>query len=35
VFNLAGGYQVDEDGGLSTIVRLHLNSFSAALRVWG
>ena len=35
VFNLAGGYQVDEDGGLNTIVQLHLNSFAAAQRVWG
>lgn len=35
VFNLAGGYQRDADGGLSSIVRLHLNTFSAALRVHG
>lgn len=33
VFNLAGGYQRDADGGISKVVRLHLNTFSAALRV--
>lgn len=33
VFNLAGGYQRDEDGGISKVVRLHMNTFSAALRV--
>ena len=35
VFNLAGGYQRDADGGISKVVRLHLNTFSAALRVHG
>lgn len=35
VFNLAGGYQRDPDGGISKVVRLHLNTFSAALRVHG
>lgn len=33
VFNLAGGYQRDPDGGISKVVKLHLNTFSAALRV--
>lgn len=33
VFNLAGGYQRDSDGGISKVVKLHLNTFSAALRV--
>ncbi len=35
VFNLAGGYQRDPDGGIQKVVRLHLNTFSAALRVYG
>ena len=35
VFNLAGGYQRDADGGISKVVKLHLNTFSAALRVHG
>lgn len=35
VFNLAGGYQKDPDGGIQKVVRLHLNTFSAALRVYG
>lgn len=35
VFNLAGGYQRDVDGGIQKVVRLHLNTFSAALRVFG
>lgn len=35
VFNLAGGYQRDENGGISKVIRLHLNTFSAALRVHG
>lgn len=26
---LAGGYQVDPDGGIGTVVRLHLNTFTA------
>ena len=30
---LAGGYQVDKDGGIGTIVRLHLNTFDACERV--
>lgn len=34
VFNLAGGYQRDADGGISKVVKLHLNTFSAALRVY-
>lgn len=33
VFNLAGGYQRDPDGGISKVVKLHLNTFSAAIRV--
>ncbi|CAN5627359.1 histone deacetylase [soil metagenome] len=33
VFNLAGGYQRDASGGISKVVKLHLNTFSAALRV--
>lgn len=33
VFNLAGGYQKDADGGISQVVQLHLNTFSAALRI--
>jgi acetoin utilization deacetylase AcuC-like enzyme len=35
VFNLAGGYQRDASGGISKVVKLHLNTFSAALRVHG
>lgn len=35
VFNLAGGYQRDADGGISKVVKLHLNTFSAAIRVHG
>lgn len=35
VFNLAGGYQRDPDGGIDKVVQLHLNTFSAALRVHG
>lgn len=34
VFNLAGGYQKDADGGISKVVKLHLGTFSAALRVY-
>jgi acetoin utilization deacetylase AcuC-like enzyme len=34
-FNLAGGYQRDADGGISKVVQLHLDTFSAALRVHG
>ncbi len=33
VFNLAGGYQRDGDGGISKVVALHLGTFAAALRV--
>lgn len=33
VFNLAGGYQKDSDGGIGPVVQLHLNTFSAALRI--
>ena len=35
VFNLAGGYQRDVDGTIAPVIRLHLNTFSAALRVHG
>lgn len=35
VFNLAGGYQRDADGGISKVVALHLGTFSAALRAHG
>ena len=34
VFNLAGGYQRDADGGISKVVKLHLNTFSAAFRIF-
>lgn len=34
VFNLAGGYQRDPDGGIQKVVRLHLGTFAAANRVF-
>lgn len=32
---LAGGYQVDKDGGLSAITRFHMNTFKACDTVYG
>ena len=34
-WNLAGGYQVEPDGSIPRVVRLHLDTFEQALRVWG
>ena len=34
-WNLAGGYQVEQDGTIPRVVELHLNTFEEALRVWG
>ncbi|HEY1099335.1 MAG TPA: hypothetical protein VGF99_10410 [Myxococcota bacterium] len=34
-WNLAGGYQVEEDGSIPRVVELHLNTFEEALRTWG
>jgi acetoin utilization deacetylase AcuC-like enzyme len=33
-WNLAGGYQVESDGSIPRVVKLHLNTFEEALRVW-
>jgi acetoin utilization deacetylase AcuC-like enzyme len=32
-WTLAGGYQMDKDGGISKVVEIHLNTFRAAMRV--
>jgi acetoin utilization deacetylase AcuC-like enzyme len=32
---LAGGYQVDPDGGIGTVLRLHLNTFDECEKVYG
>jgi acetoin utilization deacetylase AcuC-like enzyme len=31
---LAGGYQVDPDGGINTVIRLHMNTFKACEEVY-
>ena len=33
-WNLAGGYQIENDGSIPRVVELHLNTFEEALRVW-
>jgi acetoin utilization deacetylase AcuC-like enzyme len=33
-WNLAGGYQIENDGSIPRVVQLHLNTFEEALRVW-
>lgn len=33
-WNLAGGYQIESDGSIPRVVRLHLNTFEEALQVW-
>lgn len=33
-WNLAGGYQVERDGSIPQVVKLHLNTFEEALRIW-
>ncbi len=33
-WNLAGGYQVEPDGSIPKVVRLHLNTFEEALKIW-
>lgn len=34
-WNLAGGYQLDEDGSCSKVIKLHLNTFEACKEVYG
>ena len=34
-WNLAGGYQVDKDGGIGKVIELHMNTFKAAREVFG
>ncbi len=34
-WNLAGGYQVDENGSISKVIDLHLNTVRAAISVYG
>ena len=33
-WNLAGGYQIEDDGSIPRVVELHLNTFEEALKVW-
>lgn len=33
-WNLAGGYQIESDGSIPRVVKLHLNTFEEALRIW-
>lgn len=33
-WNLAGGYQIEDDGSIPRVVALHLNTFEEALKVW-
>jgi acetoin utilization deacetylase AcuC-like enzyme len=35
VFNQAGGYQRGPDGGISPVIQLHINTFKAAIDVYG
>jgi len=34
VYNLAGGYQRDADGGISKVINIHVNTYLAYLNVW-
>ena len=35
VWNLAGGYQIDQDGSYEKVIKLHLNTFKACQEVYG
>lgn len=34
-WNLAGGYQVEEDGSIDKVIEIHMNTFKAAQEVYG